>query len=208
VTGASGQAGRAVVHELLEHGYDVAATDLVATRDDLEAGMLRARAQTIDLDETVSADKVSAALRSFLVAKILSALPASRSRIFSATARSAGSSAAIGSGATVGSVATVALAGAAASFAVVAGAVGASTGGALGSLASGFAASTGAVASAAAGVGEASRGADAAFASTLGALAGATVIGPTEESSMSCALANPAGAARTRARAVLARIRW
>ncbi len=42
VTGASGQAGRAVVHELLEHGYDVAATDLVATRDDLEAGMLRA----------------------------------------------------------------------------------------------------------------------------------------------------------------------
>jgi len=42
VTGAAGQAGRAVVHELLEHGYDVAATDLVAARDDLEAGMLRA----------------------------------------------------------------------------------------------------------------------------------------------------------------------
>jgi nucleoside-diphosphate-sugar epimerase len=42
VTGASGQAGRAVVRELLEHGYDVAATDIAATRDDLEAGTLRA----------------------------------------------------------------------------------------------------------------------------------------------------------------------
>ena len=42
VTGASGHAGRAVVGELLEHGYDVAATDLIASRDDLEAGMLRA----------------------------------------------------------------------------------------------------------------------------------------------------------------------
>jgi nucleoside-diphosphate-sugar epimerase len=42
VTGASGQAGRAVVRELLEHGYDVAATDIAATRDDLEAGALRA----------------------------------------------------------------------------------------------------------------------------------------------------------------------
>jgi nucleoside-diphosphate-sugar epimerase len=31
-----------VVGELLEHGYEVAATDLAATRDDLEAGMLRA----------------------------------------------------------------------------------------------------------------------------------------------------------------------
>ncbi len=42
VTGASGQAGRAVVRDLLEHGYDVALTDLVASKDDLEAGMLRA----------------------------------------------------------------------------------------------------------------------------------------------------------------------
>lgn len=42
VTGASGQAGRAVVHELVAHGYEVAPTDLAATRSDLEAGMLRA----------------------------------------------------------------------------------------------------------------------------------------------------------------------
>jgi nucleoside-diphosphate-sugar epimerase len=42
VTGASGQAGRAVVAELREHGYDVAATDIAVTRENLEAGMLRA----------------------------------------------------------------------------------------------------------------------------------------------------------------------
>ncbi|MBO0821314.1 MAG: NAD-dependent epimerase/dehydratase family protein [Nocardiopsaceae bacterium] len=42
VTGASGQAGRAVVRELLEHGYQVAATDIAPTRADLEADMLRA----------------------------------------------------------------------------------------------------------------------------------------------------------------------
>lgn len=42
VTGAGGQAGRAVVRDLLDHGHDVAATDLTPTRDDLEAGMLRA----------------------------------------------------------------------------------------------------------------------------------------------------------------------
>jgi nucleoside-diphosphate-sugar epimerase len=42
VTGATGQAGRATVLELREHGVDVAATDLVATRDDLESGVLRA----------------------------------------------------------------------------------------------------------------------------------------------------------------------
>jgi nucleoside-diphosphate-sugar epimerase len=42
VTGASGQAGRAVVRELLEHGYRVSATDITATRDDIRNGMLRA----------------------------------------------------------------------------------------------------------------------------------------------------------------------
>jgi nucleoside-diphosphate-sugar epimerase len=42
VTGASGQAGRAVVRELREHGYDVAATDIAATREDREGGMLSA----------------------------------------------------------------------------------------------------------------------------------------------------------------------
>src|SRR2546430_9290643 len=42
VTGASGQAGRAVVKELREHGYDVVPTDLVVAREDLETGTLRA----------------------------------------------------------------------------------------------------------------------------------------------------------------------
>jgi nucleoside-diphosphate-sugar epimerase len=42
VTGASGQAGRAVVRDLLEHGYEVAATDVVVSRADLEDGMMRA----------------------------------------------------------------------------------------------------------------------------------------------------------------------
>jgi len=42
VTGASGQAGRAVVRELGAHGYDVMATDVAVAREDLEGGMLRA----------------------------------------------------------------------------------------------------------------------------------------------------------------------
>ncbi|HEY1627143.1 MAG TPA: NAD(P)-dependent oxidoreductase [Streptosporangiaceae bacterium] len=42
VTGASGQAGRAVVRDLLEHGYDVAATDVAVSAEDRFAGMLRA----------------------------------------------------------------------------------------------------------------------------------------------------------------------
>jgi nucleoside-diphosphate-sugar epimerase len=42
VTGASGKAGRAVVRELLEHGYDVAPSDIAASIDEVEAGMLRA----------------------------------------------------------------------------------------------------------------------------------------------------------------------
>jgi nucleoside-diphosphate-sugar epimerase len=42
VTGASGLAGRAVVLDLTEHGYDVAATDVAVTRADREAGVLQA----------------------------------------------------------------------------------------------------------------------------------------------------------------------
>ena len=42
VTGASGQAGRAVVTDLREHGYDVTPTDVAVTRADREDGMLRA----------------------------------------------------------------------------------------------------------------------------------------------------------------------
>jgi nucleoside-diphosphate-sugar epimerase len=42
VTGASGQAGRAVVRDLLDHGYEVAPTDIAVSRADLENGMLRA----------------------------------------------------------------------------------------------------------------------------------------------------------------------
>jgi nucleoside-diphosphate-sugar epimerase len=42
VTGASGQAGRAVVAGLREHGYHVQATDVAVTRADREGGMLRA----------------------------------------------------------------------------------------------------------------------------------------------------------------------
>ena len=42
VTGASGRAGRAVVADLLEHGYHVIATDLVDGGDDLGVTVLRA----------------------------------------------------------------------------------------------------------------------------------------------------------------------
>ena len=42
VTGASGQAGRAVVADLREHGYDVLATDAVVSGEDRDEGMLRA----------------------------------------------------------------------------------------------------------------------------------------------------------------------
>ena len=42
VTGASGKAGRAVVQELVEHGYEISATDIATTSDDLEAGVVRA----------------------------------------------------------------------------------------------------------------------------------------------------------------------
>ena len=42
VTGASGQAGRAVVDGLREHGYHVTPTDVVVSRADREDGMLQA----------------------------------------------------------------------------------------------------------------------------------------------------------------------
>jgi nucleoside-diphosphate-sugar epimerase len=42
VTGASGKAGRAVVQDLLEHGYRVLATDLVASKSDLAHASVQA----------------------------------------------------------------------------------------------------------------------------------------------------------------------
>jgi nucleoside-diphosphate-sugar epimerase len=42
VTGASGQAGRAVAQDLRDNGYDVVATDAIVSRPDRQAGMLRA----------------------------------------------------------------------------------------------------------------------------------------------------------------------
>jgi nucleoside-diphosphate-sugar epimerase len=42
VTGAAGQAGRAVVAELLGHGYDVTPIDIVVSGADRDNGMLRA----------------------------------------------------------------------------------------------------------------------------------------------------------------------
>ena len=42
VTGASGKAGRAVVRDLLEHDYDVTATDIASTRKENLDGAVRA----------------------------------------------------------------------------------------------------------------------------------------------------------------------
>ena len=42
VTGAAGQAGRAVVADLREHGYDVTATDVVVSAANRDEGMLKA----------------------------------------------------------------------------------------------------------------------------------------------------------------------
>jgi nucleoside-diphosphate-sugar epimerase len=42
VTGASGKAGRVTVRELLAHGYDVVATDIVAPAEDLGVRVIRA----------------------------------------------------------------------------------------------------------------------------------------------------------------------
>ena len=42
VTGASGKAGRSVVRDLLEHGYDVVATDVASSKVDVEHGAVRA----------------------------------------------------------------------------------------------------------------------------------------------------------------------
>lgn len=42
VTGASGKAGRVVVRDLLEHGYDVVATDVASSKQDVQNGAIRA----------------------------------------------------------------------------------------------------------------------------------------------------------------------
>jgi nucleoside-diphosphate-sugar epimerase len=52
VTGASGLAGRAVVRDLREHGYDLAATDIAASRDDDERTL---RADLTDYGQAVEA---------------------------------------------------------------------------------------------------------------------------------------------------------
>ena len=53
VTGASGKLGRATVRELLEHGYEVTATDVTASREDLGVSLIRADltdyGQTVDV---------------------------------------------------------------------------------------------------------------------------------------------------------------
>jgi nucleoside-diphosphate-sugar epimerase len=52
VTGASGLAGRAVVRELVEHGYEVAPTDIAVSRDDLQTIL---RADLTDYGQAVEA---------------------------------------------------------------------------------------------------------------------------------------------------------
>jgi nucleoside-diphosphate-sugar epimerase len=42
VTGASGKAGRSVVHDLLDHGYDVVATDVASSNREVGNGAMRA----------------------------------------------------------------------------------------------------------------------------------------------------------------------
>jgi len=62
VTGASGKAGRAVVADLREHGYDVLATDAAVSREDRDEGMLRADltdyGQAVEALSEASADAV------------------------------------------------------------------------------------------------------------------------------------------------------
>jgi nucleoside-diphosphate-sugar epimerase len=59
VTGASGRAGRVTVKELLAHGYDVVATDVVLPREDLGVPVLRADltdyGQTVEVLQDVEA---------------------------------------------------------------------------------------------------------------------------------------------------------
>jgi nucleoside-diphosphate-sugar epimerase len=53
VTGASGQAGKAVVRDLREHGYDVVTTDIAVSREDLMEG--KQRADLTDYGQAVEA---------------------------------------------------------------------------------------------------------------------------------------------------------
>lgn len=71
VTGGSGKAGRAVVHDLLEHGYDVVNVDVVAASD---AGAPFLRADLTDFGETIEA------LRGADAVVHLAAIPAPRIR--------------------------------------------------------------------------------------------------------------------------------
>src|SRR5690349_1664128 len=54
VTGGSGKAGRAVVHDLVEHGYQVLNVDMTASRDALAPFL---RADLTDLGQTFEALK-------------------------------------------------------------------------------------------------------------------------------------------------------